>query len=152
MRIINLRGQNLDYPEPLDTEWADEATNYASAVADVINRISPTTDILDTKVIGLTEDSTWRIIPGLLLNKTNISAANISLIITREGGTVTERANFFLEASFNTNSDEWDMSISNTGHSDIDLDIDSTGQIKFMADPAGSTTFTARYRVTGFAN
>lgn len=151
MKNINLRGQNFEYPETLDTEWGDEATTFASAVGDVINRIAPTTDTLDTKV-SLIEDGTLRIIPGLLLDNTKINAADITLVISRSGGSFEGRENFSLEAFYNETLSLWEMAISSVGDSGVVLEIDSSGQVKYTAQPTGATTFFARYRFNGFGN
>jgi len=149
MRQINLRGVDYDYPEQNDVSWGNEATDYAEALANVINTLAPDTDIEDTVVTGLIEDGTWRNIPFLSLNSNEVLAAEITLMVYRSGGSEAENSLMEFSCTWNANTSEWDAAICGAGNSDVQFDLittGTTGQWKFNANNIGSTVFKMRFR------
>ncbi len=143
MPQLNVRGSIYNYPDPgASPGWGPDATDWATAITEVIATVLSATDILkSTAPIGDGVASPTDI-NAFQLDGNAVRAANASYVITR--GSETQSGTLYL--NYNATAG-WSLSEQRLNDVGVQFSILPTGQVQYISTTTGQTgtiVFSAR--------
>jgi len=149
MSELKINNTTFHYPDPgNEPGWGADATDWASAVTDVLNSLIPAGTINETQsTIDL--NATNKAVTALVFNQALSKAATVTYRIER----TTSSTNLFEKGTLEIMYDPsqvspWLLSRVIDAGSDalVNIDIDSTGQVKYTSQSIPGTGYNGFMR------
>lgn len=137
-KTLQIGNQTFEYPSQGDSNWGEEASAFAEAVADALATVQGPEDILLTEAL-LTNGSSGNV-SGLLFDTSVVQQVLVEGLIVRTylDATPTEAEAFAATGAYNGTT--FYLSVESTGNdTGVVLDIDNTGQFTYQAENKANT-------------
>ncbi len=147
---ISLTVGNKTYNYPTDGQdpnWAEEASEWAEAVTNVLATLVSAGDILQTTATINNNVAVATNVNGLLFNPTNVRAANVEYSIyrisTANPSGNAESGTLYLIYDTNAGSgSKWTLSQRVNGNAGITFSITDAGQVQYLSTDINATGYS----------
>lgn len=137
-RELTVGSDTFQYPEVGDRSWGEDATNWAEAISETVNTLTPAGFIAVTTVNINDNVSTFTDILGAAFNSSAVHSFRFHFTVERTNG-VTRSVEIGSITGVFSNSD-WDYSIRiDAGDAGMDYQVTSAGQIQYKSSSIGGT-------------
>ena len=134
---LTVNGDIYNYPQNRESpSWGEDATDWASAVTDVLGSIVGTGDILQTSATIANNISSPTSIPSFnfdpILVRGAVCIASIYRVTTGGGATeLAETVHIYL--TYKSTAGSWEIAVVGTGSSGVTFSITNGGQVQYTS-------------------
>ena len=90
--------------------------------------------------------STYSNLTGLVFDKTVTRSVSIRFSVSRNTDTASKAGSGIIEIYYDTQSNNWYLSMEGSSNSGIEFDVTSSGQIQYKSDALSGTSYSSVFR------
>lgn len=145
---LTVNGTAYSYPQLNDTNWGENATNWATAVTSVLNGLSVTGDIGLTTASLANNQVAAADVTSLSFNSSTIRSATIEYSIYRLTGSFELSEAGILIITYTSTAATWEITRVSTAGSDsgVTLSITTLGQVQYISTNVAGTGYSGQMK------
>ena len=133
-KTLTIGSETFEFPEQgTNPDWAEEVTDWATAVTDALQNVQAPNEILITSALINNNQSVPANIAGFSFNTSEVRSINAEYYIKRttDVPAVNLVESGFIEGNFD--GTDWTVSVRSNGTSEVDFDITPAGQLTYTS-------------------
>lgn len=154
MPILTVNNNTYNYPDPgTDPGWGQDATDWASAVTEVLNTLVAPSDILQTSYVINNNVSSYTDVNRLSFDPGTVRAANITYAVYRTSTAnpsgVVESGTIYLTFDNSAGAgSKWLLSQQKTGDAGVIFTITDAGQVRYQSTDINAVGYQGTIKFT----